>query len=125
MIRQRLLVAGVCLVVASSSVWSEDCGVFGEQSSCNYIISQDDRIISYQLNPDGTISWDYVWGSGGGAGGTFSGSQTDFSNWAHDWVGGDTNSLSPAPEPETYAMLVAGLGLLALVRSRKKEKPGD
>lgn len=33
------------------------------------------------------------------------------------------NFLSPVPEPETYAMLMAGLGLLSLTARRKKRRP--
>ena len=33
------------------------------------------------------------------------------------------NFLSPVPEPETYAMLMAGLGLLGLTAQRKKRRP--
>lgn len=34
---------------------------------------------------------------------------------------GDNRSISPIPEPETYAMLLAGLGLLGFMARRRKE----
>ncbi|MDP1573390.1 MAG: FxDxF family PEP-CTERM protein [Coxiellaceae bacterium] len=33
----------------------------------------------------------------------------------------DTNLVSAVPEPETYAMLLAGLGLLGFMARRRKE----
>jgi hypothetical protein len=32
--------------------------------------------------------------------------------------------LTPIPEPETYAMLLAGLGLMATVTSRRRKTAG-
>jgi hypothetical protein len=32
-------------------------------------------------------------------------------------------NLAPVPEPETYAMMLAGLGLLGLTARRRRRKP--
>ena len=45
---------------------------------------------------------------------------TRTSAWAFDIL--NVNQVSPIPEPETYAMLLAGLGLLAFVARRRKEE---
>lgn len=50
-----------------------------------------------------------------------------YSEYGYDWSGQTTNpgqwsvvSVSVVPEPETYAMLLAGLGLIAYVARRRK-----
>jgi hypothetical protein len=76
---------------------------------------------------NGSIQWDYNQGSGGGAGGTYNGDPSTFDQWAHDWVNGNTNDLNPpggvtsVPEPETYGMMLAGLGMVAVIARRRKQ----
>lgn len=41
-------------------------------------------------------------------------------NGGQAWVGGSLVQNTPVPEPETYAMFMAGLGLLGFVSRRKK-----
>ncbi len=41
------------------------------------------------------------------------------STWGHSFY--ETFYVSPVPEPETYAMLLAGLGLLAFTARRRKQ----
>lgn len=36
---------------------------------------------------------------------------------------GDLTAIAPVPEPETYAMMLAGLGLLGLAAKRRRQKP--
>ena len=38
------------------------------------------------------------------------------------WAVRDGNSTPPIPEPETYAMLLAGLGLIGFAARRRKQK---
>jgi len=45
------------------------------------------------------------------------------SHWAFDVLNVNASSVSPIPEPETYAMLVAGLGMLAYATRRRKHGP--
>lgn len=43
-------------------------------------------------------------------------------NVFYAWAVRDGNVAAPIPEPETYAMLLAGLGLLGVVARRRKQK---
>jgi hypothetical protein len=45
-----------------------------------------------------------------------------FPNFAWAIRDGDVSQLAPIPEPETYAMMLAGLGLLGLVAQGRKAK---
>jgi hypothetical protein len=40
----------------------------------------------------------------------------------HDFTFNGTVSLAPVPEPETYAMMLAGFGLLGVAARRRKQK---
>lgn len=123
MIKMRLsgFIAGT-MVACSLTVqpaMAEDCGVFGNMPKCNNIVSFNDRIVSYTHNPDGTISWDYVQGSGGGRGGTFAGDPQDFYDWTQDWTRARTDNL--IPEPSTYALMLLGLAGIGLISRRRRK----
>jgi hypothetical protein len=38
------------------------------------------------------------------------------------WAVRDGDVTSPVPEPETYAMMLAGLGLVSIVARRRKQR---
>ena len=91
----------------------------------------------------GSISWDFGDVFGGGQDRLMSG---EFVSWTQTFVGG-LNLLTPAvmlhvqnlqggdsgkyipttpiPEPETYAMMLAGLGLLGFVARRRRQSLGN
>lgn len=71
---------------------------------------------------------------------TWQGNQQDFEGWRysfhagrqdpvgksmelHSWAvhDGDVGALAPVPEPETYSMMLAGLGAMALVARRRRK----
>ena len=71
---------------------------------------------------DGLLSKTFDLGAGtyslvvGGA--TYDGAGTNAGNRAYGF--GATVAVAPIPEPETYAMLLAGLGLVGAVARRRK-----
>ena len=63
-----------------------------------------------------------IWGGGHGAYGDGKGASLGFSQLGMDTLYTEGNPVTtPVPEPETYAMMLAGLGLLGLVRRRKQK----
>ncbi|MFC0166823.1 PEP-CTERM sorting domain-containing protein [Pseudoduganella danionis] len=58
-------------------------------------------------------------GAGGGGGNYYTG---DFLNFAYNTGNGSAIFTSAVPEPETYAMMLAGLSLMAGVARRRKQK---
>lgn len=74
-----------------------------------YNSSDSDQFRSILLNSDGVSALNSAIGGEFGIGGTI--------------IGGiDDGTLPPIPEPETYAMWLAGLGLLGFFGSRRKTK---
>jgi hypothetical protein len=58
----------------------------------------------------------YTFSLGGGT----QDSSNNYSSSYYSWLVRDGDVAAPIPEPETYAMLLAGLGILGLVRRRKR-----
>jgi hypothetical protein len=51
----------------------------------------------------------------------FAGVMSNTSGWSASW---DDRAVSAVPEPETYAMMLAGLGLMGFVARRRKQHSG-
>jgi hypothetical protein len=78
---------------------------------------------STQQGADGALLWGEI------ANGSYVGGGTWSSSNGNGWdKGSDLNvqvfgsAIAPVPEPETYAMMLAGLGLLGVVARRRKQK---
>ena len=88
-------------------------GIFGiglGNVSATYSLAQNAGWTHYSLSFTPTTTQNYV---------------LSFSNFGGDNVGMLLDNVSvvstaPVPEPETYAMMLAGLGLLALIRRRRR-----
>lgn len=65
--------------------------------------------------PNGTIAWNFN---------MYVGSQNidSSSSGYYAWAVRDGDVAAPVPEPETYAMMLAGLGLLGMGARRRKQK---
>jgi hypothetical protein len=75
-----------------------------------------DRIVAY--DKDG--HYDVVENGVLVGGGTFSGDTGQLDDWAHKYTSGGTNQTSPAPEPETWWLMLGGLGLLGVARRTRR-----
>jgi hypothetical protein len=109
--------------MSNGDLWTVKIGYNGSalsvtaQDGTNPVFS---AISSYPINVAsnlGTTSAYVGFTSGTGAG---------YEN--HDiinWQFANTTALAPVPEPETYAMLLAGLGLIGFIAYRRKEDSSD
>mgnify|MGYP000523520523 CR=1 FL=1 len=127
----RVLVAALGLVAAAAV--SADCGVFTGVAveSCWNISSytQDtDRIVGWQVMPDGSLEYVVVENGTNVGSGSFSGDSTNFTSWWTDYIHGVTNDPTPdapgftssAPEPQTWWMLGSGLAVVAWAARRTR-----
>ncbi len=86
----------------SSSCFSTGCGYTGWVSSTYTIANAGNYILEF-----GVTNWaDSGWQSG----------------MAFDGITVAGNPITPVPEPETYAMMLAGLGMLGFMARRRKLK---
>ncbi|WP_160817133.1 FxDxF family PEP-CTERM protein [Nitrosomonas oligotropha] len=107
-------------IVTSSNVLCENCGI-GEGIS--FLLDHGKFTnISNQFSVDALSLFDaaainnngQIAGTGVNAGGA------PYGGWHAFMVSSDSSSTSPVPEPSTYAMLLAGLGLLGFMSRRRK-----
>ena len=75
-----------------------------------------DNVTAYWSGTDDVSNSGYAWNFFTGAGGQFSSDKT-FLKYA--WAVRDGDVSAPVPEPETYALMLAGLGLVGWVARRR------
>ena len=92
----------------NGTCWDVGCGYTGWVQASFIIASSGNYKLQF-----GVINWDDpLWDSGMAFdGATIAGVSID-----------DDTRLAPIPEPETYAMLLAGLGLMGVLARRRKQK---
>ena len=131
----RRAARGVIAVIGltGATLASADCGVFTGVAveNCWNISSytQDtDRIVGWQVLPDGSYEYVVVENGTNVGSGHFNGDPNDFTHWWTDYIHGQSSDptpdapgfTSPAPEPQTAWLLAAGLGVVGWLTRRTR-----
>lgn len=111
------------LVIDIPSSQSVDAGVVNFSFSDNAGSAQSFSIAAQQQKPYGFAmlneqtsrygKFNYLFGSDGSYAGD--------ADYGHFVVGVKSTNMAPVPEPQTYAMMLVGLGLLGFSARRKKQ----
>jgi len=96
-----------------------DQGIF--QTYNNYAFGPSFGAIDLRMNGDLTTGYGFLNWAYGGVGSIVDGHTSDGNQLGFGAIEVFTVSVSPVPEPETYAMLLAGLGLLGFAVKRRKQ----